>query len=387
MIKNLHELEAFFRSEAGAVEDWLISKSTRRPTIFTSVDVRYADYKLAPVDTNIFPAGFNNLSQCSREAMAKEVSNYIASYFPEAKNILIFPENHTRNLPYFESLKVLQDAISSMGVTAKIGSTTIASDFTENAELVTVESFAPFERNIANKAGWAPDLIILNNDLTQGVPTEIANVDVPVIPSPNLGWHKRRKHNHFAAYQNLIEEMASHFGFDWWLMGTFIDSCVEIDFRSGQGIECLAKSVELVLGKIQEKYDEYGIKSAPYVFIKADQGTYGMGVTSVKSSEEVRHFNKKTRHSMQVVKSGLKNSNIFIQEGVPTSELYQGHVAESLAYLCNGSVMEIFYRYHEAKDHLESLNSRGMRFVSDEGACSKAKRVAAELATIATTIE
>lgn len=50
--KNQVFIETWFR------EQWL--KIT--PPFYTSVDLRNSGFKLAPVDTNLFPAGFNNLN-------------------------------------------------------------------------------------------------------------------------------------------------------------------------------------------------------------------------------------------------------------------------------------------------------------------------------------
>ena len=46
------EIEQWFRAQ------WLATP----PPFYTSVDLRNAGFKLAPVDTNLFPAGFNNLN-------------------------------------------------------------------------------------------------------------------------------------------------------------------------------------------------------------------------------------------------------------------------------------------------------------------------------------
>ena len=44
--------------------------------LYSSVDLRVSDYKLVPVDTNIFPAGFNNLSQDCRAHAAELFKRY-----------------------------------------------------------------------------------------------------------------------------------------------------------------------------------------------------------------------------------------------------------------------------------------------------------------------
>ncbi|MGN7055451.1 glutamate--cysteine ligase, partial [Neisseria sp. P0003.S004] len=75
-----------------------------------------------------------------------------------------------------------------------------------------------------------------------------------------------------------------------------------LDFQEREGEDALAEAVECVLAKIQAKYDELGIADQPFVIVKADAGTYGMGVMSVKSADEVRGLNRKNRNKMAKVK-------------------------------------------------------------------------------------
>jgi Glutamate-cysteine ligase. len=41
-----------------------------------------------------------------------------------------------------------------------------------------------------------------------------------------------------------------------------------------------------VLTKVRKKYKEYGIQEKPFVIVKADAGTYGMGVMTVRDPSE-----------------------------------------------------------------------------------------------------
>ena len=53
-----------------------------------------------------------------------------------------------------------------------------------------------------------------------------------------------------------------------------------------------------VLAKTRVKYAEYGIDEQPYVVVKADAGTYGMGIMTVKDASEVVGLNRKQRNKM-----------------------------------------------------------------------------------------
>ena len=59
----LQDFERTALERQGDIEQWFRRQWLQTPAPFyASVDLRNAGYKLAPVDTNLFPAGFNNLS-------------------------------------------------------------------------------------------------------------------------------------------------------------------------------------------------------------------------------------------------------------------------------------------------------------------------------------
>ncbi|HLD84288.1 MAG TPA: glutamate--cysteine ligase, partial [Coxiellaceae bacterium] len=59
----LLQLEKKFLDNQVAIESWFRVQWQKTPALFYgSVDLRNAGFKLAPVDTNLFPAGFNNLN-------------------------------------------------------------------------------------------------------------------------------------------------------------------------------------------------------------------------------------------------------------------------------------------------------------------------------------
>ena len=57
----INELEQRILESLPAIERWFrLEWMEHTPPFYTSVDVRNAGFKLAPVDTNLFPGGFNN---------------------------------------------------------------------------------------------------------------------------------------------------------------------------------------------------------------------------------------------------------------------------------------------------------------------------------------
>ena len=72
----LLELEQRFLDRMPDIERWLRAQwQEHAAPFYASVDLRNAGFKLAPVDTNLFPGGFNNLNPaflplCIQAAMA-----------------------------------------------------------------------------------------------------------------------------------------------------------------------------------------------------------------------------------------------------------------------------------------------------------------------------
>ena len=59
----INELEQRMLESLPAIERWFrLEWMEHTPPFYTSVDLRNAGFKLAPVDTNLFPGGFNNLT-------------------------------------------------------------------------------------------------------------------------------------------------------------------------------------------------------------------------------------------------------------------------------------------------------------------------------------
>ena len=100
----LHRVERHLVDHQSDIESWFRNQWRKTPAPFyTSVDLRNAGYKLAPVDTNLFPAGFNNLNPAFEALCIQAVQLAVERLSHQVDRILIIPENHTRNLFYLFS--------------------------------------------------------------------------------------------------------------------------------------------------------------------------------------------------------------------------------------------------------------------------------------------
>ena len=232
----------------------------------------------------------------------------------------------------------------------------------ENGSSITLHPVIKKIDKLVTKEGFEPDLIILNNDLTDGIPEILQNLTTPIMPTPAMGWHSRTKSHHFTIYNQLAEEMAQILEIDPWLISSMHESCDDVDFKEQKGMKCLADSVEKLLSNLDKKYQEYGYDEKPYCYIKADNGTYGIAVWPVFSKEDVLEINKKERNKMSTLKSSVKTEMVLVQEGIKTIDKISDKIAEPMIYLMNGQVVGHLFRSNETRDEKISLNTAGMNF-------------------------
>jgi len=375
-------LDDFIVKNIKTIKEWIYFEyQGRERMVYSSVDVRNAGYKVAPVDTNLFPAGFNNLDAIAIQRAQTEFTHFLNQYYPKVKKILIIPENFTRNNFYFSNLNCIQKILSVNDIEVLIGGPFY--DTINEIDNVTLHPVIKKNDTVMLESGWKPDLIVLNNDLTKGILEILENISQPIIPHPTKGWHMRRKHNHFTAYNEIISRFASEFNLDPWMLSTMTQKCGQIDFKNQTGLECIALLVDKMIFNIKQKYNEYGIAQDPNIFVKADNGTFGIGIMSVKSGDELLSINKKKRHSMNVIKEGVQNREVMIQEGVPTIHTINNHVAENIAYMVNGKVVSFIIRANPSKDQFSNLNTSEMYFRANSDFKFGAEALVAELAAIA----
>jgi glutamate--cysteine ligase len=296
--------------------------------------------------------------------------------------VLIIPENHTRNQGYIDNLHALSTLVAEAGAQMRIGS--LIAEKQAPIELVTSSGAAvkelPLTRDkntLSTEDGFVPELILLNNDLTSGLPDVLRGLTQRIQPRPSLGWHRRRKSIHFDAYDKLAHEFAQAFDLDPWLITTETHKCGMINFGDRKGLDCVALAVEKVLHKVRVHYRHYGITGEPYVFVKSDAGTYGMGIMTARSGDEVVEMNKKVRNKMNVIKEGTQSTEVIIQEGVPTIDMVEGFAAEPMMYLVDGYAVGGAYRVNRERDAEGNLNASGMYFAGmcDEGEVADSSHV------------
>lgn len=367
--EQLHVLERHFILHRQSIEDWFHKQwMLTTPPIYGSIDLRNAGFKLAPIDMNLFPAGFNNLNPDFLSQSVAAARDVIKTILPEAKKIMVVPESHTRNLFYWSNVRTLQKILEKAGYEVRFGMLNGEIKTTENIVLESGDKVivAPLTRKNDKLyvEDFEPDLILLNNDLSDGIPDILHNITQTIEPPPELGWSQRYKSEYFECYAAVAEQFADLVKIDPWLISPLFRYCGEINFLQQEGMECLTSNAEVLLAEIEKKYRQYNIPHQPFLIVKADAGTYGMAVMTVRNLDELKSMNRKQRTRMSMTKGGQPVRRVIIQEGIYTFETFgpEQAVAEPVVYLWGERVVGGFYRVHQDRGVDENLNSPGMKF-------------------------
>ena len=365
----INELEQRILESMPAIERWFrLEWMEHTPPFYSSVDLRNAGFKLAPVDTNLYPGGFNNLTPEMLPLAVQAAMAAIEKICPEAKNLLLIPEKHTRNTFYLQNVQRLVQIFTAAGLNVRLG--TLDETVTTPTQLelpdggaLTLEPLLRSKRRLGLK-DFDPCTILLNNDLSAGLPKVLDNLhEQYLLPPLHAGWAVRRKSNHFQSYEEVAKKFAKLLGMDPWLINPMFAKCGKVNFQDGTGQECVQSHADALLGKVRRKYKEYGIQEKPFVIVKADAGTYGMGIMTVRDAKDLEELNRKARNKMSVIKDNQEVSEVIIQEGVPTYERMNDAVAEPVVYMIDRYVVGGFYRVHAERGIDENLNAPGASFV------------------------
>ncbi len=355
------------------LHDWLdlLERKEDLP-LYSSVDIRDAGFKVAVVDTNLFPAGFNNLCKSALDEAKYHFLEAIQSRVPGGKRILMVTEEHTRNMWYLENVYVLKEMMIAAGFEVCVAS--ILDQKPQNCDEfgyldLTTAKDHPLRmhclKHVMSKLcdpDCKFDLIVLNNDLTTGVPQILKDSCIPIYPSLASGWHSRLKSHHFAMANIALTDFAAEAEIDPWLVSCLFEKVDAIDVNESEHRQRLYESAKVLFTAIQNKYDEYGIKEKPFIFMKADSGTYGMGVKAIESPEDILSLNRKARNNLSKGKSSQKIACFLLQEGVPTVQHVDGLVGEACIYQIANHFAGGFYRVNDEKSTRDNLNSKGMSF-------------------------
>ena len=333
---------------------------------YSSFDIRDSGFKVVPVDANLFPAGFNNICQTDKDSSVDLVKQYLDElYSPEMKRVALLTEEHTNNPYYWDNVHTLKSLLEQAGREVRV---VIPTDLPEPLNLesasghnVTVHTAKRSGEGL-DIEGFVPEIVISNNDFSNGYEEWASGLKTPMNPPHAMGWHKRKKSDFFTVYNELATEFAKLIEVDPWMLTVATEKFPEFDINDESSRNALADKVDEFIGKLKMQYEERGIDKQPTVFIKNNSGTYGLGVIMATSADEIRTWNNKSRKKMKAAKGGGGFTEVIIQEGVPTTVQSEGATAEPAIYMIGCQLAGGFLRTHGKKGPDDSLNSPGAVF-------------------------
>lgn len=360
LLSRLPEITAYLNTQT----------STCGYPVYASLDIRDAGWKVAAVDVNLFPAGFNNLTSEDRTRAAARMREFLSAKLLVAGpwRLAVVPEGHTNNQGYLENLAGILGILREAGAEPKL--------LWPGAPIpkpwkIKTTSGAELEYLPAADALAGAQALFLNHDLSGGIPKAIEGVNLPTFPSPRLGWYRRRKSNHHEIVDGLLRKISRQFEFfDPWYFSPKTVMIPSVDFNSDAGLNAVADEALKLFESLASEYRERGIEDSPRVFIKNDAGTYGMGVVSVKSVDEIRQGGRWLRQKMRKGKDSVDISQVILQEAIPTALTFEATpgdpattvAGEPVLYLVNGLPVGGFCRIHEklgADARWENMNAPG----------------------------
>ncbi|QXL84143.1 glutamate--cysteine ligase [Comamonas sp. NLF-1-9] len=356
----INELEQRMLDAMPAIERWFrLEWMEHTPPFYTSVDLRNAGFKLAPVDTSLFPHGWHHLTAEMMPLAVQAAMAAIEKICPEARNLLIVPENRLQSPSDVADLAQLQRIFNLAGLNVRVGSIDPELKKATTFQLADGQSVAvePALR-VRKRVGlrhFDPCTILLNNELPAGPPGILEDLyEQYLLPPLQAGWTVRRRSRHTRCYEEVGKRFGKMLGIDHWLIHP-ISHSAEAGKTKAKRMEALRAAVDQTFSKVRRKYKEYGIGEKPFVVIKADDAGDEAGVAVLRDAKDLPALEE----SGQLPRSG----HWLVQEGVLTQERVHEAVAEPVVYTMDRYVVGGVYRMHLGESVGPAGRARGASYV------------------------
>ena len=282
------------------IQTWFNKKSqTFKFPFYSSFDLRDSSVKISPVDANLFPAGFNNICEVDKQKAIQLCQSYLNTHFSNIKSVILLAEEHTNNPFYWDNIYSLRNLIERSGIPfvyVCVPGKNIKEDITlTSANGYSIEVFV-----LKNKIHQS-QLIISNNDFS--VDYQL-NLPIAITPPISAGWNRRRKHSFFNEYNLLAKEFAGLMKLDHDYLTIKTKRFTDFQVNNPKCLKKLTAEVTTFLSELEKVYKKIHKKreQKPFVFLKNNSGTYGLGMTSINSPKDIENWNYKIKKKMKTAK-------------------------------------------------------------------------------------
>ncbi len=337
------------------VQHWFEQKSQGQVfPFYSSFDLRDSTFKISPVDANLFPAGFNNICAVDQDSAIPFCQAYLKERFPQARRVILLAEEHTKNPFYWDNIYSLKNLLEKSGL-EKVYISVPGHNIKKGLQIQSAQGRFMEIFLLKDKVHQA-DLIISNNDFSVDYGL---NLTKAITPPVSAGWHRRRKHTFFKEYNLLAEEFASVIQTEPEFLNIKTRQFKEFDLQDSSCMKRLKDEVALFLSELKVVYKKRNTGTTPFVFLKNNAGTYGLGMTVISSPEDIDSWNYKIKKKLKAGKGGNKVTELIIQEGLASTLQKEGAVAEPVIYFIGRKLTGGFLRTHREKGRRDNLNSPG----------------------------
>ena len=304
IVANLSKVREWFRTKRATVDI----------PFYSSYDIRDSGYKVANVDANIYPAGFNNICPTDRENAPPLVRYYLDRHYGAGiKKLMLITEEHTNNAYYWDNVYTLSEILQGAGLEVCVAIPRLAT------ERATITAASGRQVNVVSAvvrdgeihcACFEPDLVVSNNDFSEFYEEWGPTLTTKLNPPRELGWWQRKKSTYFKHYNQLSTEFASLVDVDPWTLTVETELFENFSMADEASKHALAERTQKLLDRVRENYARRGIKDDPVAFVKNNAGTYGLAVMRVSSGEDILKLNNRARTKMKAAKGGREGGEV-----------------------------------------------------------------------------
>jgi glutamate--cysteine ligase len=349
----INELEQRVLEAMPVIERWFrLEWMEHTPPFYGAVDVRNAGFKLAPVGNDLFPGGWNHLSEEVLPLAVQAATAAIEKICPEAKNLLIVPSNQAEDAAlhdtgYLLNLLQLKRVFQLAGLNVRFGSvsphlseqTTVS---LPDGQSITLEPVVRSARRLGLKH-FDPCTILLNQPLATGVPGILEELhEQNLLPPLHAADACRLNGRFLSTYDDIAKRFGKLIGIDPWLINPLHELVPVCDLSSAHDVAVLAEKVEALLHKIRRKYKDYGIQEQAWVDLKCNSRSSRCGVLRLSQGADLGPLLRQM--SAGHVDQFDKAEGLVLQEAVLTHEHVEDRMAQPVVYLMDRYVVGGFYK-------------------------------------------
>ena len=205
--------------------------------------------------------------------------------------------------------------------------------------------------------GFDPVLVLLNNDLTAGVPPQLQEMHggQAVLPPLTCRVARAAQEHAFPPPRGRGNTAGVAAGSGPLAAVPSFKPLRRPGLRRKHRVAAAAARGGCTAGAYPCPLRRARHRAAPFVVVKADNGTYGMGIMTLRDAAELSQLGCRALNKMHVIKDGRQTSDVIVQVG--------GGTADTVVSLVNRKVAGAFHRVHAERGTDQNLNAPGARFV------------------------